>query len=53
MFNRSYRIFPFIVLAILIAVIGVGIYQLFSDRNPWNLGISNENAGWEFLEKKQ
>ena len=29
-------IFPGIVLSVLIIVVGVGIYQLNSDGNPWN-----------------
>jgi len=43
---------PAIVLFVLIAVIGVGIYQLNSDGNPWYFGGSNTNSGWEFLSKE-
>jgi len=37
-------IIPIIVLLILLAVIGVGIYQINSDRNPWNLSENNISA---------
>jgi hypothetical protein len=44
-------IVPVIVLFVLFTVIGVGIYQLNSDGNPWYLE-SNTNSGWGFLSKK-
>jgi hypothetical protein len=44
-------IIPVIVLTILIAVIGVGIYQLNSDSNPWYFGVGEPNSGWDFLNK--
>jgi len=43
-------IVPAIVLSVLLAVIGVGIYQLNSDGNPWNFGVSDmPSPGWYFL----
>jgi hypothetical protein len=39
-------IFPGIMLFVLIIVIGVGIYQLNSDENPWNF--SQESTYWDF-----
>ena len=46
-------IVPAIVLFILIAVIGVGIYQINSDGNPWNFGGGDTpNSGWDFLRKE-
>jgi len=44
-------IVPVIVLFVLFTVIGVGIYQLNSDGNPWYFE-SNTNSGWGFLSKK-
>ena len=44
-------IVPAIVLLILIAVVGVGMYQLNSDGNPWYFE-SDTNSGWEFLSKE-
>jgi len=45
-------IVPIIVLFILISVIGVGIYQLNSDGNPWYFGGSYSSTGWYFLSKE-
>ena len=46
-------IVPVIVLSVLIFVIGVGIYQLNSDGNPWYFGGSDmSNSGWVFLSKE-
>jgi len=42
---------PVIVLSVLIFVIGVGIYQLNSDENPWDFGGDTSNSGWDFLKK--
>ena len=45
-------IVPAIVLFVLITVIGVGIYQINSDGNPWNFGGSDiSSTGWYFLSK--
>ena len=44
-------IIPVIVLFVLITVIGVGIYQLNSDGNPWDFGGSDmSNSRWDFLK---
>jgi len=41
-----------IVFFVLFSVIGVGIYQLNSDGNPWNFGGSDiQTPGWDFLSK--
>jgi hypothetical protein len=45
------RIISVIVLIVLIAVIGVGIYQLNSDGNPWDFGGRDIPAGWGFLKE--
>jgi hypothetical protein len=44
-------IVPVIVLTILITVMGVGIYQLNSEKNPWDFGGSSSASGWDFLER--
>jgi len=45
-------IVPVIVLSVLITVIGVGIYQINSDGNPWDFGRSDiPSSGWDFLSK--
>ena len=44
-------IVPVIVLFFIITVIGVGIYQINSDGNPWNFGSDTPNSGWDFLSK--
>jgi hypothetical protein len=44
-------IVPVIVLITLIAVIGVGIYQLNSEKNPWDYGNDSYTSGWYFLER--
>jgi hypothetical protein len=41
---------PIIVLIVLIAVIGVGIFQINSKENPWDFGGSDFKV-WSFLEK--
>jgi hypothetical protein len=41
---------PAIVLSVLLIVIGVGIYQVNMNENPWYFGETNANAGWEFLK---
>ena len=43
-------IVPAIVLFALLVVMGVGIYQVNMNENPWYFGESNTNAGWEFLK---
>ena len=44
---------PVIVLFVLFTVIGVGIYQLNSDGNPWNLGGSDmPKSGWDYLARE-
>jgi len=43
-------IVPAVVLSFLLIVIGVGIYQVNMNRNPWYFGETNTNAGWEFLK---
>jgi hypothetical protein len=43
-------IVPVIVLIILIAVIGVGIFQVNSEKNPWDFGGISSASGWSFLE---
>jgi hypothetical protein len=43
-------IIPVIVLSALLVVIGVGIYQINLNENPWCFGESNTDAGWEFLK---
>jgi len=46
-------IVPVIVFFVLFSVIGVGIYQLNSDGNPWNFGGNNiPSSGWYFLSKE-
>jgi hypothetical protein len=42
-------IIPIIVLTVLITVMGVGIYQLNSDGNPWDFGGSDFKS-WAFLD---
>ena len=42
-------IFPGIVLSVLITVVGVGIYQLNSDKNPWSFDKKQKNHE-DFLE---
>jgi hypothetical protein len=45
-------IVPVIVLSVLVSVIGVGIYQINSDGNPWYFGSSDiSSSGWYFLSK--
>ena len=45
-------IVPVIVLSVLIAVIGLGIYQLNSDGNPWDFGKSDiSSSGWSFSSR--
>jgi len=40
-----------IVLSVLIAVIGIGIYQINSDGNPWYFGESDiSRYRWDFLK---
>jgi len=54
MYDFKFRwLVPIIVLFILLIVIGVGIYQLNSDGNPWNFGGSTipDDTGWDFLKK--
>jgi hypothetical protein len=41
-------IIPVIVLMVLITVIGIGIYQINSDGNPWFFG-EEPVYQWEFL----
>ena len=46
-------IIPVIILFFLIVVIGVGIYQINSDRNPWDFGESDiPGSGWYFLNRE-
>jgi hypothetical protein len=41
-----------IVFSVLIIVIGVGIYQINSNGNPWDFGGSDiSGSGWYFLSK--
>jgi hypothetical protein len=49
MYGSKGWIFPIIVLIALIATISVGIYQLYSENNPWNLGGSGTFKQWSFL----
>jgi len=42
---------PVIVLFVLITAVGVGIYQLNSDGNPWYFE-NDTNSGWVFLSKE-
>jgi len=44
-------IVPVIVVFLLISVIGVGIYQLNSDGNPWFFG-EEPLYHWDFLGKE-
>jgi len=44
-------IVPVIVFFVLFSVIGVGIYQINSDGNPWNFGSDIQTPGWYFLSK--
>ncbi|GBU27560.1 hypothetical protein R84B8_01094 [Treponema sp. R8-4-B8] len=44
-------IVPIIILFVLTAVIGIGIYQLNSDGNPWFFGKEPEYV-WDFLKKE-
>jgi len=45
-------IIPVIVFFVLFSVIGVGIYQINSNGNPWNFGGTEvQNAGWDFLRR--
>jgi len=41
---------PVIVLSVLVAVLGLGIYQINSDRNPWDFG-RNDNLNQELVLK--
>jgi hypothetical protein len=47
---KSGWIISVFVLIILIAVVGVGIYQLNSENNPWDFGGSRSTSGWYFLD---
>jgi len=44
-------IVPVFVLIVLLTVIGIGIYQLNSDGNPWHFG-EEPVYQWEFLRKE-
>jgi hypothetical protein len=45
-------IIPIIMLIILITVIGVGVYQINSEKNPWDFGGNDNSAsGWDFAGK--
>jgi hypothetical protein len=45
-------IIPIIMLIVLITVIGVGIYQLNSEKNPWDFRESNTFKSWSFLSEE-
>jgi len=47
-------IVPVIVLTILITVIGVGIYQVNHDGNPWDSGRNSisDAAAWDPMDKE-
>jgi len=48
---KSDWIIPIIVLFILFTVIGVGIYQINSDENPWYFG-KEPAYQWDFLSRE-
>jgi len=44
-------IVPVVVFFVLFSVIGVGIYQINFDGNPWYFGSDTPTPGWDFLSK--